>query len=773
MSKKRLLLIIIPAIVLIAGLILFLTTNPHKSEKNERIESEKIIDTSFEDEYHFDTDFQYYMTSPAVIAPKVQETGSGCVMVHNGFVYTYLQGGSIVPLCSKVNCIHDREPDPDKRRECHACLDDAMIDSDGTTYAYLMAYKDSLYVVYDAETGIDSKGDHCLARLHLDGSSKEVLLKGQSMECPLIHRGYLYYFTLEYAADSDGIKYKASFHRMNIEKSILKDECLFNDGRQHGFTGLRAYGSYIWFMMVNGGDILSQVYDIRTGTIIPTDLQTDGYQMYQDKLYRMRHEKLEDNTSSLNISEMDITGKPGKTVLTGIEPGSTLQGDKNYIYISDAENQWEHPETEEVYKVYDKNFNLVDSYRMPNIGDRYISAVPVGGENYQYLLYTGNEAGKWGLLIFDKKEIGSIKGELCPYNILWYGETSPEPFKPEPSDQGTSERNRIPEPTLDSKTSITYSEITDELFTGKLKRKRYADYMVDYDANIECQVSFTQDQVSASVTSQPVEINPKEGIILLGTCNRKITKVYGYYTKGEETYVRTVTMSSMNTTEPDTVTLELPEDGDEFIGVKAEVTGVLQEEHWSYPEEELIGDAKNPSSISSQGYSITSYDGMVCTEIENKMDDYELGSITVIEDPEITYIGPLSEWPEEKKEQTEAVSREEGSNQYAYGRLSMTENRITCTSGCSLSSEYNEMTGQVIGYYVSGEGVYRIELKGRKSQGKELVLQVQLPEGGEYFLGAEGYHQVLYSYDENDRSQTIEWSDENEGHTYVGQAGLK
>ena len=493
-SKKRLLLIIIPAIVLIAGLILFLTTNPHKSEKNERIE----IDTSFEDEYHFDTDFQYYMTSPAVIAPKVQETGSGCVMVHNGFVYTYLQGGSIVPLCSKVNCIHDREPDPDKRRECHACLDDAMIDSDGTTYACLMAYKDSLYVVYDAETGIDSKGDHCLARLHLDGSSKEVLLKGQSMECPLIHRGYLYYFTLEYTADSDGIKYKASFHRMNIEKSILKDECLFNDGRQHGFTGLRAYGSYIWFMMVNGGDILSQVYDIRTGTIIPTDLQTDGYQMYQDKLYRMRHEKLEDNTSSLNISEMDITGKPGKTVLTGIEPGSTLQGDKNYIYISDAENQWEHPETEEVYKVYDKNFNLVDSYRMPNIGDRYISAVPVGGENYQYLLYTGNEAGKWGLLIFDKKEIGSIKGELCPYKILWYGETSMEPFGPEHSGQ-------------------------------------------------------------------------------------------------------------------------------------------------------------------------------------------------------ITYIGPLSEWPEEKKEQTEAVSREEGSNQYAYGRLSMTENRITCTSGCSLSSEYNEMTGQVMG----------------------------------------------------------------------------
>lgn len=617
MNKKRRILIIIPGIILILGLVLLLIISIWKNKKNETAESEELIDISFEDTYHFDTDWQYYMSAPAVNMPKIQETENGCVFVHNGFIYTYTQGGSIMPLCSKVNCLHDQEPDPEKRCECHACLDDALVYSEGITSASLMAYKDSLYVVYETETGDASEGNKCLARLQLDGSSKEVLLNGQNMEFPIIHRGYIYYFSWEYNADNNEISTKASFHRMNIEKKNFKDELIFSDGKQHGFSGLQAYGSFVYYFMINEGDVLTQVYDIRTGKIIPTDLKADQYLMYRDKLYCMHDTDIEDNTSLLDISEMDITGKKGTMVITGIEPGSTLLSDPNYLYLSNTQIHLEHPEIEEVYKVYDWNYNLVDTYRMPDIGYPY--GVSAGGENFQYQLYTGNEEDEWGLLIFDKKQIGSIQGGFCPYNVICYGEESQElkPYQPESAGNDSSDENRIPEPRVNQEVTINYSEIVDELFTGKLERKRYADTVSQYDT--ECQVSFDQDQVNVSVISLPMEVAFEEGEIVLGTCTTKKTTVYGYYTKGNNTYVRKITMNSTNTTDPDTISLTLPEGADEFIGVKAEVIVEREIEHWhSAKSQEEIINPEAPSSIDKESYYLICYDGKVFPKFENE-----------------------------------------------------------------------------------------------------------------------------------------------------------
>ena len=87
MNKKRLYLIIILGTVLVMGLIMLLIVSSHKNQGEEAAESEQDLDIAFEDTYHFDTDWQYYMSAPAVNMPKIQETENGCVFVHNGFIY--------------------------------------------------------------------------------------------------------------------------------------------------------------------------------------------------------------------------------------------------------------------------------------------------------------------------------------------------------------------------------------------------------------------------------------------------------------------------------------------------------------------------------------------------------------------------------------------------------------------------------------------------------------------------------------------------------------
>ena len=71
---------------------------------------------TLDDSYHAGTDFQFFQISDGGgIWPKVQETENGCVFVHDDFVYMFDQKSEVImPLCSLVNCLHDKETDMEK-----------------------------------------------------------------------------------------------------------------------------------------------------------------------------------------------------------------------------------------------------------------------------------------------------------------------------------------------------------------------------------------------------------------------------------------------------------------------------------------------------------------------------------------------------------------------------------------------------------------------------------------------------------------------------------
>ena len=85
--------------------------------------SSALIKNPKNDQYNAETDMQYFYKGDSIGTAKIQETADGCYLYHQGFVYHYEnQSQKIEPLCCKLNCLHDREKDPEKLKESQCPL---------------------------------------------------------------------------------------------------------------------------------------------------------------------------------------------------------------------------------------------------------------------------------------------------------------------------------------------------------------------------------------------------------------------------------------------------------------------------------------------------------------------------------------------------------------------------------------------------------------------------------------------------------------------------
>lgn len=113
---------IIRYLYIMVFIVLLFSTSCKKEPGKNPSEADTVFskENQFTGEYQEGNDWQYFMTSNYYPNMMIQEIngGSGCVFVHNSFIYRYDQGGEIMPLCSRTNCLHDLETDETKRAEC-------------------------------------------------------------------------------------------------------------------------------------------------------------------------------------------------------------------------------------------------------------------------------------------------------------------------------------------------------------------------------------------------------------------------------------------------------------------------------------------------------------------------------------------------------------------------------------------------------------------------------------------------------------------------------
>ena len=498
------------------------------------------------DKYLPGQDMQYFSVSDTYKTASIQETDTGCYVYHNGFIYVYdREQGIIEPLCQKTNCLHDRETDRNKRTECNAYLDNIQENAGSVS---LMLYKDHIYAFYesnDTEPEIHFPGT--LVRIATDGSSKDILLKADSPDIPMLHRGYIYYYTQNYQVEeASGIVGEASICRINIESGNAKPEVIFTAPKEvNGYGFLRGYGNHIYFTLHyknEEGHPSTYVFDLKSKEASELKESLSGYPAwFKERLYMREFLFEEDYNFETPVYRLNWDGSSKETVMEKMPQGYAVYSDEEYLYL---DNQFlcELYGTKRQVLVYNEKLEQVDEFTYPGTVDTRITP-PIGGEKYQYLMYNDEETSEWGLYIWDKSVIGTLRGSAYTQTKVPYAK--PGQDNPEGTDEGSGSR------TDEAREYVCEIEDWSE---EELTRTAVKSPDMIGDSTAEGELSFDEKSVHAATVHETDSI--------------KVTEVWGYYQMGNSVFKNgyTVTVTGKDSAEAD---LELPEGAEKYLGAQA------------------------------------------------------------------------------------------------------------------------------------------------------------------------------------------------------------
>ena len=227
------------------------------------------------DTYVDGSDYQYMYTREASNFPNFQKGDNGYYLLWNDFIYFFDEEDElIVPLCSKPDCLHDKETAQEKRESCNAYA--STFTSTGLAYCN----GDLYYVDTDNSSHFPT-----LYQYMSDGSGRKKLYEwteeGFMPTQWIVHRDVLYYTLQSYYTDEEEIDQFLAFYALPLTgKDRLKPEQIYfpeEEGMETIVLGNPvAYGNYVYFLEAGNqkkGDeqvssyIKTHVYNIQTGKI--------------------------------------------------------------------------------------------------------------------------------------------------------------------------------------------------------------------------------------------------------------------------------------------------------------------------------------------------------------------------------------------------------------------------------------------------------------------------------------------------------------------------
>lgn len=194
------------------------------------------------------------------------ETENGyCTRIGDYIYFCSFENEVMLPLCGRPDCLHDKETDPEKQKECTAYV------PFGTFGEQLVYYDGKLYAnMGEAEKEKLSQemvfGDR-LAMLDTDGSSKtewDVTL--EESYGFVMHRGSVYYTSQQ--TDPDTLEVSETVYRMDIgtkQKTVL----VRLEGEASAMPSIRVYpyGDYVYIniLLAKDPEVPRLIYDINSG----------------------------------------------------------------------------------------------------------------------------------------------------------------------------------------------------------------------------------------------------------------------------------------------------------------------------------------------------------------------------------------------------------------------------------------------------------------------------------------------------------------------------
>lgn len=393
------------------------------------------------DTYLEASDYQYTEWYQGMFFPKVQRVGNMVYIFHNGFIY-YLEEGTdvILPLCNKADCLHDKETDQEKLKDCNAFM--GTYEDTGSVWWQNAGIASCNGYIYFLNSAVALRYPQTLRRCALDGTEKENVYTWDNEESAIlewiIHRDVIYYVEKRYFLEEDEVVSEMSLKALSLTGLNKQPVTLYTqdeDLQVLSLGNLQAYGNHIYAEIVanrnSEGDSSSEedyddrvyvktfVYDIVNDSLdeltVPGLSQSAtilGVQFWQDKIILCPYDSMQAGDAPMPVYIAELDGSNPEVLFEDISQSAYFLTDGEYLYLFDnwMPDLGDRLSNPGVYTVYDESLNIVDTFTAPLIpGDRTIR-LPVGGMNWMYYKFDDEENDTWGVMGWDKSGIGSYDG---------------------------------------------------------------------------------------------------------------------------------------------------------------------------------------------------------------------------------------------------------------------------------------------------------------------------------------------------------------------------
>lgn len=399
------------------------------------------------DTYIEGSDYQYMQVDSMPSAPQKQVGDGGIYLLRNHYIYFWDEEEHILlPLCNKADCLHDRATM--NKDSCNAYVQESSM---WTGINYCNGW---LYWVDRIDP--DDGDGNVLYRLSADGSTKEQLHQWDpyidgGVENWLVHRDVFYYAN-GYASSDTGLQTKSTLKKMSLEGGVAgKEEVIFESEEGWETLSLRplnAYGNHLYISnsyyeegdtdFFKGG---TYVYDIEKNQLselcVPDQKEDESVSKIAfwkgGLLMRTAGEGADfDDTYPLYSANLD--GSNPKLVMEEVAVGDNFFSDGTWLYQTNADTvfsmkkQGREVEDEIIYRVFDENFEEVDTFALPftyavtiSMGDGKGLYIPITDDPADQLPFVDPEDPRpsWELRYWDKSDIGQLNGKSFSTETLY------------------------------------------------------------------------------------------------------------------------------------------------------------------------------------------------------------------------------------------------------------------------------------------------------------------------------------------------------------------
>lgn len=395
------------------------------------------------DSYVAGSDFQYMHMLEESGVSFWQNGKDGKFFLAGGYIYFMDKDKNIVPLCNKADCLHNRETDETKKKNCNAYT--GLFQYDGQQK---IVYQDGYVYFMSLDTSTEQSDfrGYILQRTKEDGSEKESLKEWKKCNINdwIIHRGVCYYVEQVYVTDETKNEVEDRFSVKSFAlKYPEKEKTVYKPKKEwYVLTAqwLQAYGNYVYFGLAaydrkvihmvnekNNKDYLMMPewsYQINTGELneitipeLKKGIDTGYFVMWKDCLLISPYDQQEEENAKNDIYITDLDGAKPQKVMKGIEQSTKFFSDGKYLYMTNIINVEKGIEKTCRVQVLDDKYKEIDSFVLPQKVNLEWS-FEIGSSDEFTFFVISDDKKSMEIQICDKGKIGSLHGKELPLETV-------------------------------------------------------------------------------------------------------------------------------------------------------------------------------------------------------------------------------------------------------------------------------------------------------------------------------------------------------------------